>query len=144
MSRVCWDHSEHKTFVNICTTSAQRLRRWSNIVQMIYKCLVFTAMYQNALSGNGSMHAQWWSSIEPWAYSDKYVWWDSSDISYQWISDEFDHDMILTHFSIPIFHSNFHSLHTRCELLSQHYSHLTKNDNWQISYAIDLYKPVLY
>ena len=27
---------------NICTTSAQRLRRWSNIVQMLYKCFVFT------------------------------------------------------------------------------------------------------
>ena len=26
---------------NICTTSAQRLRRWSNIVQMLYKCFVF-------------------------------------------------------------------------------------------------------
>ena len=27
---------------NICTTSAQRLRRWANIVQMLYKCFVFT------------------------------------------------------------------------------------------------------
>ena len=26
---------------NICTTSAQRLRRWSNIVQMLYKSFVF-------------------------------------------------------------------------------------------------------
>ena len=26
---------------NICTTSAQRLRRWTNIVQMLYKCFVF-------------------------------------------------------------------------------------------------------
>ena len=25
---------------NICTTSAQRLRRWSNIVQMLYKCFL--------------------------------------------------------------------------------------------------------
>ena len=31
-----------KQLYNICTTSAQRLRRWSNIVQMLYKCLVFT------------------------------------------------------------------------------------------------------
>ena len=31
--------SKHKTLIlyNICTTSAQRLRRWSNIVQMLYK-----------------------------------------------------------------------------------------------------------
>ena len=28
---------------NICTTSAQRLRRWSNIVQMLYKCFVSNA-----------------------------------------------------------------------------------------------------
>ena len=34
--------SEHKTLYNICTTSAQRLRRWSYIVQMLYKCFVFT------------------------------------------------------------------------------------------------------
>ena len=31
-----------KLLYNICTTSAQRLRRWSNIVQMFYKCFVFT------------------------------------------------------------------------------------------------------
>ena len=30
-----------KHLYNICTTSAQR-RRWSNIVQMLYKCFVFT------------------------------------------------------------------------------------------------------
>ena len=29
---------------NICTTSAQRLRRWSNIVQMFYRCFVFAGM----------------------------------------------------------------------------------------------------
>ena len=28
-----------KHLYNICTTAAQRLRRWSNIVQMLYKCL---------------------------------------------------------------------------------------------------------
>ena len=40
--------SKHKTFAqhlhNICTTSAQRLRRCSNIVQMLYKCFVFTGL----------------------------------------------------------------------------------------------------
>ena len=30
-----------KHLYNICTTSAQRRRRWSNIVQMLYKCFVF-------------------------------------------------------------------------------------------------------
>ena len=30
-----------KHLYNISTTSAQRLRRWSNIVQMLYKCFVF-------------------------------------------------------------------------------------------------------
>ena len=27
--------------INICITTVQRLRSWSNIVQMLYKCLVF-------------------------------------------------------------------------------------------------------
>ena len=27
-----------KHLYNICTTSTQRLRRWPNIVQMLYKC----------------------------------------------------------------------------------------------------------
>ena len=31
-----------KHLYNICTTLAQRLRRWSNIVKMLYKCFVFT------------------------------------------------------------------------------------------------------
>ena len=36
-------HGKHKKNIyNICTTSAQRLRRWSNIVHMLYKCFVFT------------------------------------------------------------------------------------------------------
>ena len=38
-----------KHLYNICTTSAQRLRRWSNIVQMLYKCFVF-AGYSSALT----------------------------------------------------------------------------------------------
>ena len=29
---------------NICTTSARRLRRWSNIVQMLYRCFAFTGI----------------------------------------------------------------------------------------------------
>ena len=33
-----------KHLYNICTTSAQRLRRWSDIVQMLYKCFVFAGV----------------------------------------------------------------------------------------------------
>ena len=33
--------ANRKHVYNICTTSAQRLRRWSDIVQMSYKCFVF-------------------------------------------------------------------------------------------------------
>ena len=40
---------KHKTDYNICTTSAQRLRRWSNIVKMLYKCCVFTGMWLRGL-----------------------------------------------------------------------------------------------
>ena len=31
-----------KHLYNICTTAAKRLRRWSNTVQMVYKCFLFT------------------------------------------------------------------------------------------------------
>ena len=42
-SLFCPSHPANtKHLYNICTTSAQRLRRWSNIVQMLYKCFVFT------------------------------------------------------------------------------------------------------
>ena len=33
-----------KHLYNICTTPAQRLQRWPNIVQMLYKCFVFAWM----------------------------------------------------------------------------------------------------
>ena len=36
-----------KHLYDICTTSAQRLRRWSNIVHMLYKCFVFTEIPRN-------------------------------------------------------------------------------------------------
>ena len=32
---------------NICTTSAQRFRRWPNIVHMLYKCFVFAGFLSN-------------------------------------------------------------------------------------------------
>ena len=35
-----------KYLYNICTTSAQRLRRWFNIVQMLYKCFALTGLRQ--------------------------------------------------------------------------------------------------
>ena len=34
------DLANTKHSYNMCTTPAQRLRRWSNIVQMSYKCFV--------------------------------------------------------------------------------------------------------
>ena len=36
--------SKHKTFVQHFKTSTKRLRRWSNIVQMLYQYFVFTEM----------------------------------------------------------------------------------------------------
>ena len=35
-----------KHLYNICTTSAQRLRRWANIVQMLHKCFVLTDLVE--------------------------------------------------------------------------------------------------
>ena len=47
-----------KHLYNICTTSAQRLRRWSNIVQMLYKCFVFAGINQVHII-NGVVLQQW-------------------------------------------------------------------------------------
>ena len=33
-----------KHLYNLCRTSAQRLRHWSNIAQMLYKCFVFAGI----------------------------------------------------------------------------------------------------
>ena len=35
-----------KHLYNICTTAAQRLRRWSTIVQMLCKCFVFPRWWE--------------------------------------------------------------------------------------------------
>ena len=32
------DRENTKHLYNICTMPAQRLRRWTNVVQMLYKC----------------------------------------------------------------------------------------------------------
>ena len=37
----------------ICTMSAQHLRRWSNIIQMLYRCFVFTGMPARGSVGEG-------------------------------------------------------------------------------------------
>ena len=37
---------EKNICITICTTPAQSLQRWSNIVQMLYKCVVFTGIHQ--------------------------------------------------------------------------------------------------
>ena len=48
-----------KHLYNVCTTSAQRLRRWSTIVQMLYKCFAFTGIILLCLDGlcNGVLGA---------------------------------------------------------------------------------------
>ena len=43
---LCIFPANTKHFHTICTTSSQRLRRWSNIVQMLYKCFVFAGLLQ--------------------------------------------------------------------------------------------------
>ena len=53
LKRVNHTYSNHipadtKHFHNICTTSAQRLRRWSNIVHMSYKCAGLTGILPNS------------------------------------------------------------------------------------------------
>ena len=53
--------SKHKTLCNIFTTSAQRLRRWSNIVEMLYKCFVFAGLLSNALPGDIQMYTKHWT-----------------------------------------------------------------------------------
>ena len=41
LEHVDCDPANTKDLQNIYSTSAQRLQRWSNIVQMFYKCFVF-------------------------------------------------------------------------------------------------------
>ena len=41
-ARQSWCDTQQIHLYNICTTLAQRLRRWSNIVQMVYNCFVLT------------------------------------------------------------------------------------------------------
>ena len=49
---------------NICTTSAQRLRRWSNIVQMLYKYFVFTGLNAAQQTGGDEPVLVWlWASV---------------------------------------------------------------------------------
>ena len=43
-----------KHLCNICSTSAQRLLRWSNIVQMLCKCFVFTGFLTRDLNDSWS------------------------------------------------------------------------------------------
>ena len=61
-----------KHLYNICTTLAQRLRRWTNIVQMLYKYFVFPGMgynnYWHWLHDNGwinvNIDGAGWSKIK--------------------------------------------------------------------------------
>ena len=41
---IALNQADTKHLYNICTTSAQSLRRWSNIVQMVYKCFVLAGI----------------------------------------------------------------------------------------------------
>ena len=43
----CYIPANTKHLYNICTTSAQRLRRWSKIVLMLYKSFVYMGIYLN-------------------------------------------------------------------------------------------------
>ena len=51
-----------KHLYNICAASAQRLRRWPNTVQMLYKCFAFTGMevqlYLSNIDANPGMGLQ--------------------------------------------------------------------------------------
>ena len=47
---------------NICTTSAQRLRRWADVVQILYECFVFTGtdhILNNIISDDGILSAKY-------------------------------------------------------------------------------------
>ena len=51
--------ANRKHLYNIYTTSAQRLRRWSNIVEMSYECFVFTGLAGTGLRGTFSFCFSW-------------------------------------------------------------------------------------
>ena len=48
--------SQHtqKHLYGFCSTKTQRLRRWFNIVQMLYKCFVFTGIFLSRMSHNNA------------------------------------------------------------------------------------------
>ena len=54
-----------KHLYNICTTSAQRLRRWTNIVQMFYKCFGFTGKYSHIKITNhiSTLNQHWFNVL---------------------------------------------------------------------------------
>ena len=48
------EHSQQmqNIFITFCTTSAQRLRRWTDIVQMLYKLIMFTGLGRTGFSAS--------------------------------------------------------------------------------------------
>ena len=60
-----WCPANTKHSYNICTTSFQRLQRWSSFVQMIYKCFVFWLMCK---------WCTWWvekqTELDKWRHDD--------------------------------------------------------------------------
>ena len=43
---------KHKTLHTICTTAAQRLRRWPTIVEMLCKCFVFVGKSEHSVASS--------------------------------------------------------------------------------------------
>ena len=56
-----------KHLYNICTTSARRLRGWSNIVQMLYKCFVFTGIISEMHNRQLYLLCVWYSLHLKWS-----------------------------------------------------------------------------
>ena len=72
--------SNTKHLYSNCTTLAQRLRRWSSIVHMLYKCFVviWTLYHMHFKIGKVYLHGMStqrdsWVSISCWATSFKYL-----------------------------------------------------------------------
>ena len=64
-----------KHLFNIYTTTAQRLRRWSAIVWMLYKCFVFTVILLSDLSRGIGVFGQYLQDMEPqWVSKCRLFW----------------------------------------------------------------------
>ena len=118
-----------KYVYNICTTSAQRLRRWSNIVQMLYNWFVFAGIHPFVPKGTILFYQSntilcFTNIPQPFHFSWQYLWlscrlvgeggdkWDKGELGPVIASVVFSQSASRKHLSVVLscpYHMYFHS-----------------------------------